>query len=232
MQLDLVWENPPSDAMVAEVVLCANCGTSLPPYGGIGRMRRFCSDQCRAHASNVRQNRRRNPMRDVNPEQRSCAHCGMPFIPGRRDQIYCSNESRYPYCAVLAYQARKRTGQPLRQVQQQKMCGECGKQFTAYKSNALWCSMTCKNRDTNRRMGRNRYATTVVERYADREIFIRDNWICHLCGYPIDPALPRTNWGGATIDHIVALSKGGTDSPGNVAAAHWFCNHKKRTQAK
>jgi 5-methylcytosine-specific restriction endonuclease McrA len=67
--------------------------------------------------------------------------------------------------------------------------------------------------------------------YTDREIFIRDNWRCHLCGKKIDPQLPRRHPDGATIDHLVPLSDGGADAPSNVASAHMRCNKAKGVRA-
>jgi len=41
----------------------------------------------------------------------------------------------------------------------------------------------------------------------------------------------RTDPLGATIDHVVPLSRGGPDAPDNVATAHWRCNREKRAQS-
>lgn len=203
-------------------VACAECGGPVAQLSQ-GRPRKFCSDECKARTHNRRANRRRLPLRDVNPAPRRCTYCNEEFVPGRRDQIYCPGK----WCAQYAYEARKKAGEPLRQVEQTKQCQECGAEFTAFKSNARWCSPLCKNRHTSRAMSRRR-GEVQTEPYTDREIFERDNWTCHLCGDPIDPELPRTDWYGATIDHVIPIAAGGADVPSNVAAAHWICNHRKR----
>ena len=59
------------------------------------------------------------------------------------------------------------------------------------------------------------------------EVFERDGWMCHLCNNLIDKALRGDAWMRATLDHVIPLSKGGTHTWGNVAAAHWLCNQKK-----
>lgn len=55
----------------------------------------------------------------------------------------------------------------------------------------------------------------------------RDGWICHLCGGPIDRR-PHgwgvINYQGASADHVVPHSKGGSDDVTNLRAAHWMCN--------
>ena len=45
-----------------------------------------------------------------------------------------------------------------------------------------------------------------------------------------DPALPRSHPMGATIDHLIPLSRGGPDTPDNVSAAHWQCNVRRQNK--
>jgi len=47
---------------------------------------------------------------------------------------------------------------------------------------------------------------------------------CHICQKPIDLDLPRTNRFGLTVDHVIPVSKGGTDDLSNLRPAHWICN--------
>lgn len=58
-------------------------------------------------------------------------------------------------------------------------------------------------------------------------VFERDEWICHICKSLIDRHLRGDSWWRATVDHVIPLSKGGTHTYDNVAAAHWVCNMKK-----
>jgi 5-methylcytosine-specific restriction endonuclease McrA len=51
---------------------------------------------------------------------------------------------------------------------------------------------------------------------------------CAYCHRPMDPApgssdRPR----GITVDHVVPLSRGGTDADENVVGACWACNQRK-----
>lgn len=48
----------------------------------------------------------------------------------------------------------------------------------------------------------------------------RDGWICQLCAQPIER-------GRAHIDHILPVSRGGTDALDNLQAAHGTCNMRK-----
>jgi hypothetical protein len=199
---------------------CAECGGPIE-HAELGRPRRFCSDKCKARNTNRLQNRRRQPV--VQDAERFCTHCGKSFVPKRRDQVYCNAG-----CVVMAYQKRRRGGEPLRQVEQIKTCVECGNEFTAYKSNAKWCSKICRIRTTGRDASRRRSpARPGWKPYTDREIFERDGWICQICCEPVDREASRRHDDGVTIDHIIPLSRGGADNPVNVVTAHWRCNRDK-----
>ncbi len=58
-------------------------------------------------------------------------------------------------------------------------------------------------------------------------VFERDGWICNICGEIIDRRLRGDSWWRATLDHVIPLSRGGTHTWDNLAAAHWICNMKK-----
>ena len=62
--------------------------------------------------------------------------------------------------------------------------------------------------------------------YTSSEIFERDNWICQLCEEPVIEK-DATQKLGPTIDHIIPLSKGGTECKTNVQLAHMACNSSK-----
>lgn len=203
---------------------CLECGGVIV-QSGFGRPRRYCSDTCKAKIMNRAAGRRRLPV--SNPDSRECAHCGQSFKPSRRDQIYCPVATG-THCAQKAYVARRDAGEPLRQVPHTKTCVECGAEFATQSPAAKWCSKSCRIRTASREASRRRGPTSPGwAPYSDREIFERDDWICQICFVRIDRAVSRTHPDGATIDHVIPLSKGGADEPGNVVAAHWRCNRDK-----
>ncbi|MFN8021338.1 MAG: HNH endonuclease [Acidimicrobiales bacterium] len=55
----------------------------------------------------------------------------------------------------------------------------------------------------------------------------RDGWTCWLCGGDIDPHLPSTSPAGATIDHLVPRSRGGSNDAPNLRLAHRRCNVRR-----
>lgn len=56
------------------------------------------------------------------------------------------------------------------------------------------------------------------------DIYSRDNWVCQLCGDPVDSSLTFPDQMSATLDHITPMSLGGPHSPANLQLAHWLCN--------
>lgn len=77
----------------------------------------------------------------------------------------------------------------------------------------------------NRR--RSRLVVGAVQRsFSELAVYERDNWTCHLCGEPIDPAATDHRWRG-TLDHLVPVSEGGDDVAWNVRPAHQTCNIKR-----
>jgi 5-methylcytosine-specific restriction endonuclease McrA len=55
----------------------------------------------------------------------------------------------------------------------------------------------------------------------------RDGSTCRICGEPVGFALRPPDPGSATIDHVVALARGGDHSYRNTQLAHLRCNSEK-----
>lgn len=198
---------------------CAECAAPIN-QAGTGAPRKYCSIICKQRAGNRRVNRSRMPL--AQPAERICAHCGKAFVAKSRDRIYCYDG----WCNQAAYQKRKRAGSVKLVVEHGVTCDECGSAFMAKYPSARWCSKLCANRHWGRVRARQRRQRTEAN-YTDLEVFQRDGWWCHICGELTDWTVPRTHPRGATIDHVVPLTKGGLDELGNVATAHHQCNISK-----
>lgn len=72
-----------------------------------------------------------------------------------------------------------------------------------------------------------RVAGAESERIDPKAIFERDEWICQLCGEPIDPELRGRDRMSASLDHRVPLAAGGLHESANVQASHLICNIRK-----
>ncbi len=71
-----------------------------------------------------------------------------------------------------------------------------------------------------------------IEPYTEAQMLEAYGELCHLCEKQIDLTAPRKvgidGWEqGLQIDHVVPISKGGSDTLENVRPAHGICNIKK-----
>ena len=72
------------------------------------------------------------------------------------------------------------------------------------------------------RFAAKRNAVSEVIVYQD--VFVRDRWICGICGTSVDPLLEYPDPFSASLDHVIPLSKGGTHTYSNVQCSHLRCN--------
>ena len=75
------------------------------------------------------------------------------------------------------------------------------------------------------------------EKYSDQEVLKRYGIKCHICKQAIDLDAPRSThvkgWEkGLHIDHVIPISKGGSDTLDNVRPAHGLCNIKKKNKTE
>lgn len=119
-----------------------------------------------------------------------------------------------------------------------RKCSECESLFFTANSHQKFCSLECQQRSINRK-SKDKRLHKIKERYIDsnitwQKLYEKEHGICYLCGKPVD--INDYEYRGETfiagnnypsIDHVVALSKGGTHSWDNVRLAHRLCNSLK-----
>lgn len=203
---------------------CPECGGPIE-QNAVGQPRKFCSEKCKTRATNRRVARARKPAKRGYEKQ--CAHCGKPFTAIRADRIYCYDS----WCGQYAYGERKRAATGLRMQEHHVVCDECGTPFTATHPLARWCKPQCGWKHNHRLAAKRARVDQSIIPFTDRQVFVRDGWVCHLCGDPIDPKLKWPARMCATVDHVLPIFHGGKDELDNVAAAHWKCNHTKGAKA-
>lgn len=63
------------------------------------------------------------------------------------------------------------------------------------------------------------------------DVYVRDEWMCGICGSEIDPTLAYPEPFSASLDHITPVSVGGAHADDNVRAAHLICNIRRGNRA-
>lgn len=99
-----------------------------------------------------------------------------------------------------------------------------------------WKKESAERHPETRRIGkrrrRAREASVKSERYTTQEVLDLYGFLCHICGKEIDLTAPRQcgkkGWRhGLHIDHLIPISKGGSDTLSNVRPSHGGCNVRK-----
>jgi predicted nucleic acid-binding Zn ribbon protein/endogenous inhibitor of DNA gyrase (YacG/DUF329 family) len=204
-----------------KILFCDTCGKSMI-YSGIGRIAKSCSDKCK----NIHDHKIRVSKGDYLKEKTliNCDSCKTEFLTAFDHQRFCSASCR-----------NKKDTNDKSRIYLYK-CDECGIDFVTKRhlSGVSVQSITrCKNCQIERQRVRYRKKTLARQgalsnpRISVEIIAKRDYYLCHLCNQIVDMDLKRTDKMGATIDHVLPISKGGLDTMENVALAHWICNIKK-----
>lgn len=83
---------------------------------------------------------------------------------------------------------------------------------------------------------RARVAENGTEPYTEKQVLETYGTKCHICNKPIDLTAPKfqgkDGWEkGLQIDHLIPISKGGSDTLVNVRPSHGLCNLRKHAKA-
>lgn len=157
----------------------------------------------------------------------------MSYTTGRKRSRYCSTK-----CRNNSY--NKNSSQKWKEQIEAKYpnrirtapCGWCGEDrtFEIGKSvvNAFHPKCTLEAQRARYRIKTVKRQTKLnPKRIAPDQVVREYGDTCHICQEQIDMNLPRTNRLGLTVDHVIPLSKGGTDTMDNLRPAHWICNNRK-----
>lgn len=161
----------------------------------------------------------------------SCACCGtvvMKYRDGRFGERFCSLECRDfhkwgPKSCNLADKPTPKRAAPRSPafVPHERECAWCGSTFTAASSVNVNCSTACKFKAKRmRRRGREAGAGGTYTWAEVMRIFLTFDRRCAYCEQPIA--------GQPDPDHVVPLSRGGSNSLTNILPCCHGCNADKR----
>lgn len=193
-----------------------------------GRLKTVCSKKCRHKKSGMRL----KELRDLQRVLVRCSECDNGFLTTSAQAKTCSSPCKVKRQKRLASEKWHESKQD-RPHFKEIDCSYCSKpvtvptSFTAGMVSHPECKIERKKarnriKHTRRRGYRATLRNMSVEKMGDR-----DNWTCHICKEPVNPLLPSNHKEGASVDHVIPLSRGGTDEPGNLKLSHWICNVKK-----
>lgn len=106
------------------------------------------------------------------------------------------------------------------------VCGDCGQPTGGKTRRKLYCDSCARERircDRKRANNRRRSQSEQGDHYTVKMLLDLDGDACYLCREVIT--------GRPSVDHVVPLSRGGSDTVSNVALTHWECNNRKRAKS-
>lgn len=201
---------------------CTECSAEFAKANP-GRFPLTCSEGCKK----AREKRLRLEAKSY---QKTCKICSTEFTATNTRRMYCSIQCKSKqygkYLKVRRAKAREERPDFVEQP-----CHYCNQPVWKLATRGgIVSHPICKDaarRDRNRQKNSKRRNYRYISQSKFMEISIRDEWTCHLCGEQVDETLPRLAAKGASLDHVIPLSKGGTDDPENLKLAHFICNVRK-----
>lgn len=205
---------------------CLWCGIPLDQINKPGYPKKFCS---RKHNAQYRQaNKPKAPK-----SNKSCQWCNTQFETAYKVKKFCKDSCR------LAFQNKQRANVTKAKhiANPRRFDFDCERCQTvvqtdkhisrgAYGRFCRNCALV-KRRERYRIKTAKRQKITNPIRISADVLIQRDGNLCHICLTQIDLSLARNSRFGATIDHVIPVSKGGPDTLENMKLAHWICNIKK-----
>lgn len=199
------------------LLLCAGCPTLILPKSTTrGLQRKWCSEVCRVRAYAARPGQRERTAAaaksrrvPVKPAQRTCVVCSAVF-----DQLGGNPAQRCTACHGLCYKVACPCGRTVWKANRQPHCSArcAGATRRSYPAPADQLSTSkLRRKALERAPGLNRREQR--ELLAMWQTQSRSCWAC--------PERPTT------IDHLIPLSRGGTNYEGNLAPACKSCNSSK-----
>lgn len=182
-----------------------------------------------------------------------CVKCGYEFEYSAQG-IRHNKKTRCKKCLEIKAEARKKEAEQARMdakeqrdiLKEQKaiqqaidrearkryvVCDVCGKQFATYKLNTKRCSPQCSRKHNNAAATHRKDHRISKDKRIDNitlaSLYERDGGVCYICGEVCRYDVDGNDNMYPSIDHVIPIAKGGTDSWDNVRLAHRICNSIK-----
>ena len=162
----------------------------------------YCKQCAKARAVKYQKENPR-PRKDWDKSAIICVWCNKSFQPVKPWQKACGKKCGYMF----------QNGKKPKNLNLGK-CARCSKELLGKKSTAIYCSRTCLSMDHN---FKHRSQTRVSGVARRNEIFTRDGMSCYIC----NKTLKLTEM---EVDHLVPVSRGGSNQPVNLATSCLRCN--------
>lgn len=188
---------------------CDGCGVECSRIRIKGQVPKWCAD-CRAKGRRW--------------SSRNCLRCSQPFLPTYEPQAYCTRA-----CYSETLRKRKRRPKPVPRVRcvkpvpfvaETRDCAWCGSTFTARRQDHVMCQRRCKVKAKKvRRRGREVEASGTYTWSEVTRVYLSLGGQCAYCHLPAPNFEP---------DHVIPLSRGGSNSITNIVPSCPLCNSDKR----
>jgi 5-methylcytosine-specific restriction endonuclease McrA len=165
----------------------------------------------------------------------TCHYCKSEFLTTNKKQKYCQTSCRLDYQRNLNAEKTRlyyKTLYP--DGLKHKICDWCNEELIVPAQKTLAsrryhedCSVEAQRARYRIKTVKRQSKTTKPSRLAADQVLREYGSKCHICKEEIDLSLPRTSRMGLTVDHLMPLSKGGSDELDNLRPAHWICNNRK-----
>ncbi len=219
---------------------CGVCGVKYKKQKSLKYKNHYCSNACRGVAKSERAKRERQLLPETQKvlfRAIECIDCKVVFfskaIRKRCSTCKREREKQHSRKKLAKYQASEAYQEYLaaKRMPVTITCKWCRKDtaFDRGGSRIKFCSHKCSRKSASWNRKQLERATSGGVVLSRREIFNRDDWKCQLCGITVIRVNNRGAYrpDGATVDHIIPLSRGGTHTMDNVQAACWACNTSK-----
>jgi 5-methylcytosine-specific restriction endonuclease McrA len=156
-----------------------------------------------------------------------CFYCRRPFEASHALANICSPDCRARTAASRADTSEAPLDHPEPEPRAiDRLCAGCGTTMPGAPGEKKYCRPECKHA-VRRKRRRALLRRARVETVSMSVLRLRDADRCRICGEPVDFSTRPPDPRAATIDHVVALSKGGAHSYENTQLAHLRCNLAK-----